>query len=74
MTTAPPIPEPVKLDPTAALITGGLELAKFLVMLGIQEARRSNATPEEIETLLQDSIYQLEARDPANIPDGPVPA
>ena len=73
MATPSNLPESVKMPTTSIIASGGLELAKFLVMLGIQEARRANATPEEIDAMYQDSLFQIEARDPADIPDTPEP-
>ncbi len=54
---------------TELIVNGGMELAKFLVMLGIQEARRSGKSEEEVEAMYQESLMELLDNDPSKIPD-----
>ncbi len=54
---------------TELIVNGGIELAKFLVMLGIQEARRSGKSEEEVEAMYEESLMELLDNDPSKIPD-----
>ncbi len=54
---------------TELIVNGGIELAKFLVMLGIQEARRSGKSEEEVDAMYQESLMELLDNDPSKIPD-----
>ena len=50
-------------------ITGGVELVKFFLILAMQEARRANMTPDEIEAAYNMAKMQFEMKDPGEIPD-----
>ena len=50
-------------------ITGGVELVKFLVMLALQEGKRSNMTPEQVTEALIAAKAEFDLNDPDLIPD-----
>jgi len=50
-------------------ITGGVELVKFLVMLALQEGKRSNMTPEQVTEALAAAKAEFDLNNPDLIPD-----
>ena len=50
-------------------LTGGIELVKFLVMLALQEGKRSNMTPEQVTEALIEARAEFDLNDPDLIPD-----
>jgi hypothetical protein len=50
-------------------IIAGIELVKMLLMLAMQEARRANLTPEQLELAFSESLAQFNANDPNKIPE-----
>ena len=52
-----------------AALMGGVELVKFLVILALQEARRSKMTPEQVAEAFGVAKTTFEASNPDQIPD-----
>ena len=53
----------------SAISAGGIELVKFLLMLAMEEARRSQLTPEQIDAAYEAAQAEFLADDPGQIPD-----
>ena len=52
-----------------AAMLAGVELVKFFIMLALQEARRANMTPDEIDKAMTDAYLQFKENDPEKIPE-----